>query len=112
MIEKYVFGEITINSKKYRKDVVILGDAVLSPWIRSEGHMFTLADAGEIVDFKPECLVVGTGCFGMMKVDKNLVEFFNAAGCTVHALDSKSAAAKFNETSVLYKTAAAIHLTC
>lgn len=112
MIEDYSFGKMSVKTKNYVKDLIILGDEIFCPWIRAEGHRLSISDVSKVVDYKPEVLVIGTGFFGMMKVDKDLINYFKETHCRVFVLNSKEAASKFNEMSKDNKTAAVFHLTC
>ncbi len=112
MIEDYSFGKITVDKKTYVKDLLILGEKVICPWIREKGHFLSVQDLREVKDYSPEFLVIGTGFFGMMKVERSVFDQFSSLGCEVLVFYSVSAAAKFNEISEKHKTAAALHLTC
>jgi hypothetical protein len=59
MIESYRFGEITVDGKKYRRDVIIFPDHVRDDWWREEGHRLKLVDIEDVIAFQPEILVVG-----------------------------------------------------
>ncbi|MBN1149952.1 hypothetical protein JXA84_01895 [candidate division WOR-3 bacterium] len=112
MIQSYSFGKIMINSEVYQKDLLILGQKVLSPWIRKEGHRLSITDVEEVILFAPQVFIIGTGFWGMMKVDDELIILFREKGCKVYVLNSKDAVLKFNEEKELFKAAAAFHLTC
>ena len=64
MIESYDFGRIVINGRKFGSNVVIFQDRINADWWRREGHILSVDDIREIVDMKPEVLVVGTGYSG------------------------------------------------
>ena len=60
-ITSYGFGRIVIDGKTYDKDVIILPEAVVSPWWRAEGHVLTPADLGDVVAVAPECWLWALG---------------------------------------------------
>uniref|UniRef100_UPI00405780D7 Mth938-like domain-containing protein n=1 Tax=Candidatus Electrothrix sp. TaxID=2170559 RepID=UPI00405780D7 len=50
MINSYSFGNMEINDKPYRKDLMILPDkTILHPWWRKTGHTLSLTDIQEII---------------------------------------------------------------
>jgi hypothetical protein len=69
MIHSYSLGSITIDDVKFTKDHVIFPDRINSSWRRKIGHLLTEDDIKEILDYKPEALIIYTGANGLMKVD-------------------------------------------
>ncbi len=113
MIELYDFGEIVIDGRRYVSDVILLGGEVRSGWWRREGHELAIEDLEEILKFKPEVLVVGTGYSGLMKVPDNLRRQLESLGVRVIVQLTAEACKTYN--SLLksgVKVAAALHLTC
>jgi hypothetical protein len=111
-IESYVFGEIVIEGRTYRSDVLVFRDRVSSGWWRIEGHRLASEDLREILDSDPEVIVVGTGCYGRMAIPRELVEELGKEGIELLAYDSQKACEMFNKISADKRTVAAIHLTC
>ncbi|MCG2789253.1 MAG: MTH938/NDUFAF3 family protein [Actinomycetia bacterium] len=108
MINSYSFGNITIDNQKFTKDLIIFPDHINSNWRRKTGHLLVEADITEILDYKPEVIIIGTGSRGLMKVDdkvKNLV---------MELIIKKTAEAvmEYNKINTEKKTVAALHLTC
>jgi hypothetical protein len=68
IIDSYDFGRITINGKRYSTDILVFPDKVKAGWWRKEGHSLQIADLKEVLEAKPEVLVVGTGYSGLMDV--------------------------------------------
>lgn len=52
MIENYGFGNILINGKKYKSDLVIYKNNVNDKWWRKEGHNLNINDIKEVVEKK------------------------------------------------------------
>ncbi|MBN2601062.1 MAG: Mth938-like domain-containing protein [Candidatus Marinimicrobia bacterium] len=111
-IENYKFGEMIINGIFYHRDLIILTDKILQNWRRKEGHRLILDDIGDIPLSQIECLIIGTGKFGMMKVDETVISALNNAGieCIVYKTDKSVEI--FNCIIHQEKVAAAFHLTC
>ena len=111
-IDSYTFGSITIDGEKYKKDVIILPDRVLSPWWRKDGHLLQFEDLEEVVNEGIPVLVVGTGFFGAMKVPEDTIGYLESKGIKVHVEKSKNAVELFNGLIEKGPVIGAFHLTC
>lgn len=111
-IDYYSFGRITIDGKDYSSDVIIYPDRVNSSWWRKEGHRLDIEDLKDILESKPEILIVGTGAYGTMVVPGETEEFLKRKGIKLIADNTKSACETFNSLSGSGKVVAALHLTC
>ena len=113
MIESYKFGQIIIDKKKYTSDLIIFKDHIYDNWWRKEGHNLCIDDIKEIIDKKPEILIIGTGYYGLMKVPEELIEYIKSSG--TKQVIVKETGDACNEYNKLYKNnnlIAAFHLTC
>ncbi len=111
-IEAYEFGHIIIDGVTYRQDLLIWPGHVKTDWWRQEGHLLQIADVGEVLEAAPEILVVGTGAYGNMEVDRDLEAFLEEKGIRLLARPTKEACRIINEESGRRRLAAALHLTC
>ena len=111
-IEHYSFGNITIDGKGYTSDVIIYRERVDSSWWRKEGHNLHLEDLKDIVEAKPDILVIGTGAYGVMRVSKEIVAHLESKGIKVHALKTGDAVDLFNKLQKDNLVIGALHLTC
>ncbi|MBE0425087.1 MAG: Mth938-like domain-containing protein [Nitrospirae bacterium] len=112
-IEHYSFGKITIDGKTYTSDVIIYPGRVDSSWWRKEGHRLQTDDLTDIVNAKPEVLVVGTGYSGLMVVPKETIAYLNSKGIEVSVDLTTKAVDLFNKLQSKDKVViAALHLTC
>jgi len=112
MIDHYNFGEIIIDGKTYTSDVIIYPNRVDSTWWRKEGHKLQTEDITEIVNEKPEVLVVGTGRFGMMRVMPEVENLLKSLGIQLVAEKTETACREYNRLKGSRKVVAALHLTC
>ncbi|SFM94810.1 Mth938-like domain-containing protein [Thermodesulforhabdus norvegica] len=113
MIEDYGFGHMVINGRKYTADLKIISDRVISDWWRREGHRLHIDDITDIIDARPEVVVLGTGAFGFMKVPSEVVDFLEARGIEVVVEKTKEAVKRFNGLKEAGRlVAGAFHLTC
>ena len=112
MIESYDFGGIVINGRKFSNDVVIFQDRVNGNWWRKKGHLLSVEDVKEIVDAKPDVLVVGTGYSGLMKIKPETEQSLNSSGIELMAAKTQKACQIYNDLSRSRRVVAALHLTC
>ncbi len=111
-IDYYSFGRITIDGKDYSSDVIVYPERVNSSWWRKEGHRLDIEDLKDILESKPEVLIVGTGAYGTMVVLKETEEYLKKKGIKLIADNTKSACKTFNKLSGSGNVVAALHLTC
>jgi len=112
MINSYRFGEIVINKRTFLKDVIIYPDDVFCPWWRKEGHNVYEDDIKDIIKFKPDLLIFGTGSPGKMKVPNSIIKKLTDLNIKVLKLPTKDAVEKYNETFRNTYVIGAFHLTC
>ena len=113
-IEAYKFGMISVDGFTHVMDLIVLPDRVIENWQRSEGHRLHAADiqvhlAGENI----RELIVGTGKFGIMKIDEDVVVYLDQHEIMLHALPTSEAIELYNEKDLKdIPVAGAFHLTC
>jgi hypothetical protein len=112
MIESYSFGKIVIDGKNHTTDVVIFPDHVQDGWWRKEGHKLRIEDLKDVLQAKPEVLVVGTGYFGSMKVPNEVREHLASMKIQLIVENTKEAYKTYNRLAPTKRTVAAFHLTC
>ena len=113
MIENYDFGKILIDGKKYNSDIIIFKDHVYDSWWRKEGHNLCIDDIKEIINKKPDVLIIGTGYFGLMKVSKELIDSIKFSGIKqVIIKKTGDACTEYNKLYEKNNLVAAFHLTC
>ena len=112
MINSYSFGTITIDNQKFTKDLIIYPDHKTSNWRRKTGHFLTEDDITEIINYKPEILIIGTGASGLMKVDDKLKEKLKSLNIETIIKKTADAVTEYNEVYKVKKVVAELHLTC
>lgn len=110
MIERYDFGRIVIDGKTYSRDVIIFPDRVLGGWWRKEGHGIDIEDLKDVIEFKPEILVIGNGYSGRLRVKDETLKSLKSAGIEVILGDTKKACDILNSKGK--SAVGAFHLTC
>jgi hypothetical protein len=111
-IGHYSFGRIVIDGKTYTSDVIVYPGRVDASWWRKEGHNLHSEDLKEVMNAKPEVLIVGTGASGVMKVPKETISHLESKGIEVHVAQTEDAVELFNRLQTDRKVIAALHLTC
>jgi len=114
-ITSYSFGNIDIDNKRYKSDLKIINGQVKPDWWRAEGHRLNLSDIQDIIEARPDILVIGTGYSGLMKVSQDLADSLSKHGITIEAHRSGKAVDRFTQLVEKHgheRVALAIHLTC
>jgi hypothetical protein len=111
-IDGYRFGEIIIGGKRYHRDLMVKGEAVLDSWWREEGHTVRMEDLLPLLDDPPDMLVVGQGDPGLMEVPEEVRDALRAKGIAVSVAPTRDAVTQFNAAADRCKVAGAFHLTC
>lgn len=112
MIDAYEFGTITINGTNYTSDVIIYPDGINNSWWRKEGHRLQIQDVTEIIEQKPDILIVGTGYNGFMKVSPEVTKYLESEHIQLIAESTQKACRTYNELCLTKRVIAALHLTC
>jgi len=112
IIDSYDFGKIKINGKRYNTDLLVFPDKIKTDWWRKEGHSLQIADLKEVLEAKPEVLVVGTGYSGMMNVPPETRNYLESEGIDLIIQKTTEACQTFNQLIESRKVVAALHLTC
>jgi len=112
MIDSYDFGHTVIDGKTYTSDVIIYPDKVNDSWWRKEGHELCMEDLEDVLDRKPDAIVVGTGNPGLMKVLSETEKLIKSKGIKLIVQPTKEACQTYNQLSSSQKVIAMLHLTC
>jgi hypothetical protein len=112
MIDSYSFGKIKVDGRTYRSDVIIYPEKINSFWWRREGHNLNVDDLKEVIDYKPDMLIIGQGNLGVMKVRPEVRSKLLEKGIMLFIARTNQAVQKYNEMAAGKKVVAALHLTC
>ena len=114
MIESYVSGRnMRIAGKTYTTDLKIIGDTVKDNWWRRQGHRLQSDDIEDILESRPDVLVVGTGYAGNLEIPANLRRDLADRGVRLLSERTAEAAELFNRHRAQEENVAgAFHLTC
>ena len=112
MIDAYSFGQIKVDGRTYRSDVIIYPEKINSFWWRKEGHNLGLDDLQEVIDYRPDFLIIGQRKIGIMKVSPEVHTHMLKKGIRLFIAHTTQAVQKYNELAKTKKVVAALHLTC
>ncbi len=120
MIEKYNFGFIVIDGRKYDYDVEVRWSGEVLKWWRKESHIFALEDVERAVEQGPDVIILGTGAYGLAKVPKQTQKFIKDKGIELIIDKTGEAVKTFNiikeksedEQGRKTKIIGLFHLTC
>jgi hypothetical protein len=109
----YRFGELLLDGRCYRRDLIVLPDRVLEGWWRREGHKLHLADLAQALAANISALVIGTGAAGAMQVPAEVVVALQSRGIQVVVQPTPQAVETFERLRAEgHRVAGAFHLTC
>ena len=113
MIDSYSFGRIVIDGENYTKDVIVYPDGrVQGSWRRKDGHKLCAEDISTLIESTPEMIIAGTGAYGIMKPEKELIALLDDKGIEFRALASGKAVEQYNQLCRKKSVGACFHLTC
>ena len=112
-IDGYSFGSMTVNGNVYDADLIVFPDNIKPNWWRKNGHALLIEDLGEVIEHKPQVLIVGTGAHGAMKIPSSTKEVLRANNIELIDLVTGEAYKVFNGyIQEGRKVVGAFHLTC
>jgi len=112
-ISDYEFGRIAVADKTYTSDVIVAPEQVIDSWWRKEGHILQIEDLDDILNTKPDMLIIGTGYYGRMQVPDETKQYLEERGIKVLQAKTRDAVTEFNQLQKEYACiVAALHLTC
>lgn len=113
MIEAFSFGNIVVKGVTYTNDIKIIQGKVIPTWWRKSGHQVDINDVQDIIDAKPDILVLGRGSPGMMKSTRSLCEFLKKNNIDLIEEKTSEAIKTFNRLFQQGKNVCAgFHLSC
>jgi len=109
MIESYEFGKYIINGKPFEYDIKII-DGIVSKW---RDHHMAKTDIVDLIEAKPELIIIGTGAYGVIKVSNKISEYIKCNNIRLLIHKTKEACEEYNKAEKEgIKVAAIFHGTC
>lgn len=111
-IENYRFGSITIDGATYREDLIICPDRIVTNWQRREGHSLVPEDLREVLEPKPDVLIIGRGAYGALKIPESTRAWLAERNIQLIDLVTLKACDRYRELADKGGVIAGLHLTC
>jgi putative phosphoribosyl transferase len=112
-IDSYSFGTMIIDGKEYDRDLIVFPDKMKTNWWRANGHILRIADLQEVIEYKPELLIIGTGASGRMQAEPSTIDSLRQEGIKCIEEPTADAIKLFNrEMQNGTRVVGAFHLTC
>lgn len=112
MIDSYRFGAFVIDGKEYGCNIRLIRDRYAGTWDHGP-HIVKIEYVKDLVNDKPETIIVGTGAFGTLKVPIDVQEYIGSKGIRLIIERSGKAITIYNELIKQGKKADALmHNTC
>ena len=113
MITEFSFGKIVVKGETYCDDIKIVNGQVISGWWRKSGHRVDIHDVADILESRPDILVIGKGSPGLMKSTASLRDYLSAHNVELIEKRTAKAIEVFNKLfQEGRKVAAGFHITC
>ena len=102
-----------VEGTEYTADLLVFPDRIRSNWWRRQGHRLAIEDLDDVLDFKPDVLVIGKGASGLMEIPPSTKKVLQEKDIEVIAKNTGQAWGLFNEqVEKGRKVVGAFHLTC
>ena len=112
MIESYAFGRMDVDGRPYTSDLILFPDKINDSWWRKSGHIVCLEDLEDVFKEDPEVIIIGTGFYGLVRVEEEVKRHAKSKGVMLVVEKTKKAVENFNSLASKKKTIGAFHLTC
>ena len=112
IIEKYQFGKIIVSGYLYQTDIIVFPDHIQENWRRKDGHQLKITDLDTIIVSQPDVLIIGTGMYGLMKIEDSLLKKLKALKIKNVIVEKTKKACELYNKEKSSKKVAALHLTC
>jgi len=112
MIDSYTFGKFTIKGKTYDSNVILINETVKTAR-HLPNHELSLNDFNEMIDAKPDYIIIGTGASGVMPVPDEIKKFIKDKSIKLIIQKTEEACQTYNTMlKEKSKIAAFLHNTC
>jgi len=112
MIDSYKFGEFIVDGKHFKSNIELIGENVKEHRYLPE-HELNLDDFTNLINYKPSILIIGTGAYGVIKPQKEIIDFIQTQGIKVIVEKTGNACKTYNNLLKQGKKVAAfLHNTC
>ncbi len=113
MITEFSFGRISVDGKFYNNDLKIVAGKPVANWWRKSGHRVEIEDVQDILNARPEIVVIGTGAPGYMRIADGLRRRFQED--SIELIEEPTARAVETFNRLLHegrRVCAGFHVSC
>ena len=112
MIEEFKFGFFRIQGREYYDDIKIVNGRV-KQWGDRKRHTLKVSNLKDILESKPELIIIGSGASGLLEVPHEVMEALQQQNIKAVIQKTQQACDSFNSAIAENKKVAAIfHGTC
>ena len=116
-IDKFSFGSIVIDGKKYSRDVLIFANGMVKKrkggFLMFGSHGIKKEEIEELAEDSPEAVIIGTGTSGKASLAPEVEDWAKEKNLSLMVQPSHEAVTKLNELiEQKKKVAALLHITC
>lgn len=113
MISEFSFGRIVVQGQVCTNDIKIVGGNLVPDWWRQRGHAVEIADVQDILDSKPDIVVIGKGQPGFMRTTDSLRKHLDKNNIKLIEEPTRDAIQTFNRLSEKgTPVAGGFHVSC
>ncbi len=94
-IQAYQQGQVTINERDYQHSLIVSASEIISPWPVQQVTQLGAQNLQEIVDLKPEVILLGTGEKQVFP-DIEIFGYFAQLGIGIEVMNTGAACRTFN----------------
>ena len=107
MIEEFTIGSFRIQGKQYLGDIKIV-DGKVRYWQDRHKQILQLKDIDSLLVKKPEALIIGTGCSGLLQIPEEVQRMLRLAHVHVIIQKTPEACKTYNKLAETQKNVTAI----
>lgn len=107
MIDEFTIGSFRIAGKQYLGDIKIIAGKVRY-WQNRHKQILRLQDIDQLLAKKPETVIIGTGCSGLLQIPEEVQRMLRLAHVHVIIQKTPEACKTYNKLAAEKKNVAAI----
>lgn len=109
-IERYRHGEIVVDGKRYRQDVILAQDVSLCWQHLTRRHRLPARCIKRLLEQGPDVVIIGLGAGAKLGLTSKAISVLETSGVEWHALPTKNACNLYNRLSQKFKVVALLHV--
>ncbi len=112
MIDHYSFGNFVIHGHTFNSNIKLIDD-VAKPCRHFDGHIIKKSDFDDLIEAKPDIIIIGTGQSGVVNVPDDIIGLIEGKGIELIIKKTAEACLEYNKLIKRKKNVCALlHNTC